>query len=368
MLQIRDIAVHSLTEFIESEEFRRMEHIPISPRRALSHSKNPCATPDDKVLFLAYEDGRFAGYLGALPDVFYTPGCSHKVAWLSCMWVDPAMRRHGIAFKLLQHAFEVWESNLLISNFIPKSKAAFDKTGLFQPFKDRKGLRGYLRFDGARIMITKKPVLQKISWLLKTIDGILNVLNEARFLFRRNIQTDLHAESLSFLDEATIHFIAKHNQHHLTRKNQDHFSWIRSYPWVIEEPYPDKDAIRYDFSSSDKRFRQYFVTLSNTAGSPVAFLMLSLRGNHLKTPFAYIESGNEGKVLRYLYAYMIQQKVRTFTTYHPELVHTLKTSHNPFILTRTVSMESIITPGLLAKLGNTDDYYLQDGDGDAAFT
>src|SRR5512137_1646585 len=125
MLQIRDITIGNLSEFIESEEFQRMDHIPVHPRRGISQIKNPHASPHDIVMFLAYEDGRFVGYLGALPDVFYVAGSSFKVAWLSCMWVDPEMRRLGIAGKLLHHACEAWESRLLISNFIPKSKAAF---------------------------------------------------------------------------------------------------------------------------------------------------------------------------------------------------------------------------------------------------
>jgi hypothetical protein len=203
---------------------------------------------------------------------------------------------------------------------------------------------------------------------LKSADAILNRFNDIRLSVRRNLQTGLHADFLSDLDEATARFISSHNQFHLTRKGKEHFDWIRSFPWVIEEPYPDRDALRYDFSSSDTRFRQYFVTLSNRDGAPSAFLMLSLRGNHLKTPFVYIEKGNEENILRFLYEFMIRNKVRTFTTYHRELVSAVKAGRNPFILTRKVTMESIITPGLNAKLGNTGNYYLQDGDGDAAFT
>lgn len=368
MLQIRDITIRNLAGFIESDEFQTMEHIPISPRRALSQGKNPHASPDDRILFLAYEDGRFAGYLGALPDVFLVSGTSHKVAWLSCMWVDPELRRLGIAGKLLHHANEVWESGLLISNFIPKSKAAFDKTQLFVPFKELKGIRGYLRFDIAQIMVTKKPSLHKISWLMKSVDALLNMGNEFRILFRRNLQTALRVNWLADIDEVTSRFISIHNQFHLTRKGKEHFDWIRSSPWIIEEPYPDRDALRYDFSSSDTRFRQYCISLSDTDGTTAAFLMLSLRGNHLKTPFVFCEKGKEEHILRFLYGFMIRNKVRTFTTFHPELVSAVKTGRNPFLHTRRVTLETIITPGLKTKLGNTGSYYLQDGDGDAAFT
>ena len=368
MLQIRDITIRNLAGFMESDEFQRMEHIPISPPRGFSQGKNPHASPDDRVLFLAYEDDRFIGYLGALPDVFYVAGSPFKVAWLSCMWVDPEMRRHGIAGKLLHHANEVWKSSLMISNFIPKSKAAFDKTGLFEPFMESKGIRGYIRFDIAQILITKKPSLQKTAWLLKSLDVLLNIGNEIRLIFWRTLQTGLRVRLLDELDEVTSRFISTHNQFHLTRKGKEHFEWMKSAPWIIEEPYPGRDALRYDFSSSDKRFRQYWFTLSNTDGTPAAFLMLSLRGNHLKTPFVYFEKGNEANILRFLYAFMIRNRVRTFTTYHPALVSAVKTGRNPFLLTRKVTMESIITPGLKVKLGNTGNYYLQDGDGDAAFT
>jgi len=184
----------------------------------------------------------------------------------------------------------------------------------------------------------------------------------------QSLQTGLRVNWLDDLDEGTSRFISTHNQFHLTRKGKAHFEWIRSAPWIIEEPYPGRDALRYDFSSSDKHFRQYRLTLSNTDGTPAAFLMLSLRGNHLKTPFVYFEKGKEEHILRFLYAFMIRNKVRTFTTCHPELVSAIKTGRNPFLHTRKVTMESIITPVLKAKLGNTGNYYLQDGDGDAAFT
>jgi hypothetical protein len=284
------------------------------------------------------------------------------------MWIDPEMRRLGIASKLLHHANAVWDSNLLISNFIPKSKAAFDKTRLFESFKELKGIRGYIRFDMAHIMITKKPSLQKISWLLKSVDAVLNTFNEIRLIFWRNLHTALHIHYLTDLDVETARFISAHNQFHITRKAKEHFDWIRSAPWIVEEPYPDRDALRYDFSSSDTCFKQYFITLSNRDGAPAAFLMLSLRAHHLKTPFVYSEKGNERNILRFLYAFMIRNKVRTFTTCHPELVSAVKAGRNPFILTRKVTLESIITPRLKEKLGDTGNYYLQDGDGDAAFT
>jgi GNAT superfamily N-acetyltransferase len=368
MLQIRDITIGGLSEFIESEEFRQMEHIPISPQRALSHSKNPNASADDKILFLIYDDGRFIGYLGALPDVFHLALESHKVAWLSCMWVDPEWRRHGIAHKLLMHANDAWESNLLISNFIPKSKAVFDKTGLFEHFKNLEGIRGYIRFNIAEILVAKKPVLQKVSGILKLTDSGLNIFNEFRLYFWKRTGNILHPEFLTGFDAETEKFLLGHNQQHITLKSTIDFRWIKEYPWVIESSKPDRDSLRYDFSSSDKRFRQHFLILSNANGSPVAFLMLSLRGNHLKTPFAYIENGYEKDILRFLYAYMTRQGIRTFTTYHPALVSHVKGGRHPFILTRRLDMESIITPRLKEKLGNTDHYYLQDGDGDGAFT
>jgi len=367
-MRIRDITISDLPDFIGSAEFRLLEHIPISPQRAISHFNNPRAAGDDKVLFLAYDEDRFIGFLGALPDNFFISGRQYKLAWLSCMWVDIAWRRQGIAYKLLEHAHKAWNSNLLISNFIPRSKAAFDKTGLFVHFKDLPGVRGYLRFDLSTILVAKKPFLQKISWLLTFTDGVLNLFNEVRLLCRRNSISKLQYRYFSSMDDEAEEFLIKHNAYHLTLKNRNDYNWISAYPWIIKAPHPDLDAMRYAFSSTDKHFRQYFLMLYDQQHSPMAFLMLTIRGKHLKTPFVFMEKDREKEILRFLYSFMIRERISTFTTCHPALSTGIRRFRHPFIHTRSLHMESVITATLKSLLGDTAAYYLQDGDGDAAFT
>ena len=160
MISIRDITIAQLKSYIDSGEFKKMVEIPISRHRAISHYNNPLAKPDDKILFLAYEDTIFVGYLGAMPDELKMAYKSIRVAWLSCMWVDSSQRGKGIAPMLLTHAHKTWKGNLLITNFIPLAKRAYDKTGLFTEFKTLPGIRGYLRFNLAEILAAKKEVLR----------------------------------------------------------------------------------------------------------------------------------------------------------------------------------------------------------------
>ena len=209
MIRIKELKVCQLEEYINSDEYKNLENIPISPQRALSGIYNPYGDKGDKVLFLAYDDDKFIGYLGALSDVLKINGKSSKVAWLSCMWVDNNYRRQGISVMLMQHANKIWNSNLLITNYIPLSKSAFDKTGIFTDFRSLPGIRGYLRFNLAEIIISKRPGLRRMKWLISLFDITANVLNEFRLLFWRAAfeANNIKIQYLREIDDETDSFI-----------------------------------------------------------------------------------------------------------------------------------------------------------------
>lgn len=369
MIRIRDITIAELKSFIESPEYKSMAEIPISRHRAISHFKNPLAKADDKILFLAYEDDKFVGYLGAMPDELLFNSNIIRVAWLSCMWVDSSQRGKGIAPILLSHAHKSWDGNLLITNFIPLAKRAYDKTGLYTEFKNLPGVRGYLRFNLAEIFAAKKPVFQKFRWLLKTVDGGLNIINEVRLLRWKfkYILKDISFEYVNNIDDEILELIKRQSLKHLTPKNYENFHWLMQFPWILNAPFSDRNSKRYSFSSVKPDFRQYFIKIYSSDSKLIAFIVLTIRDSLLKTPYLYFEEKNIQPVMKLIYAHALHSKVKTITTYHPLISSYILASTNPFILRRKMNFRILISKNLKEKLANTHDYYFMEGDGDAAF-
>ncbi len=369
MISIRDITIEELKSFIDSEEFKKMDEIPISRHRAVSHYNNPLARASDKILFLAYEDTKFIGYLGAMPDELVVTNKTIKVAWLSCMWVDSSQRGKGIAPKLLTHAHKSWEGNLLITNFIPLAKRAYDKTGLFTEYKNLQGVRGYLRFNLADILAAKKRVFRKLKWLFKIIDAGLNPFNEVRLLFwkYKNRVDNSRFEYVHDMDDEILELLERHSKHHLTPKNKGMFQWIMHYPWILQTPFGDMTSNKYAFSSVRKDFNQYYLKIFDADHKFIAFLVLTTRDSHLKTPYIYVDEKDIPDVAKVIFAHALKLGIKTITTFHPLLSKKILSSRNPFILSRKMIFRILISKVLKEKLGNTEDYYFSEGDGDATF-
>ena len=369
MVTIKDLKISQLNEYINSDEYKNLKDIPISPQRALSNINNPKGDKDDKVLFLAYDDDKFIGYLGAISDIFNVDNKTYKVAWLSCMWVDHEYRRQGIAVKLLNHANIIWNSNLLITNYIPSSGKTFEKTGIFTEFKSLPGIRGYLRFNLAEIIILKKPELKYFKWLISLFDFAANIINEVRLLFWKasaNI-SKINIEYLHEIDDETNMFIRERNNYNFSPRDKAFFDWIKKYPWVLNTPFEDYTSRRYEFSAVSKNFNQLFLKVMNSKNQIVAFIMLTYHGSHLKTPYLYFDDNNAGIVRKIIYGHLLNSKVKTFTTYHPGLVKAIKSKRNPFISVRKMYLKSIISKDLLQKITDAEKYTLMEGDGDCAF-
>ncbi len=369
MIKIRDITIGGLRDFIESPEYKQMPVIPITRHRGVSHIHNPMAGSDDKILFLAYDDNRFVGYLGAMPDELVTGDARMKVAWLSCMWVDSSQRGKGIAPMLLTHAHQSWNGNLLITNFIPVAKKAYDKTGLFTEFKSLPGARGYLRFNFAGILIAKKPGLKRIKWLLKTIDLSLNILNEIRLL---RWHSKYHLKNINFeyvnsIDDETMKSIADKSKLHLSPKNRESLEWLIRFPWILNAPIEDLNSRRYAFSACMKDFNQHYIKLYDSSFNLIAFMILTYREAHLKTPYIFCDKADAQQVLKLIYAHALKLGIRTVSTFHPLLSEAVLSSANPFILRRKMNYRILISKELKKKLDHTDDLIFQEGDGDAAF-
>lgn len=365
-MQIRRLNKKELKKFIDSDEFHSMPVIPITKHRALSHLSNPSASDDDVLLLLAFEDNRMVGYLGILPDFLYDREAKFKIGWLSAMWVDPMMRRKGIAGKLIREALDAWNNQVLVADWLPHTFGVYQKSGAFTEFV-REGIQANLRFN-LREAMAPTTLFSRI--ILRGADGVLNVLNCLN-LYCRNpvLRNDYPSyETSDRIDDECAEFITRWETFRMFRRSAKDLEWILNHPWVLERspeyPTPDK---RYHFSSVCNEFRNETIKIRNSRNEMIAFLILTVRNKSLQIPYLYYHPDQIESIARFIYRYMFDNKIKGIKLFDTGLSDYILTNRTPFISKQKMKRPYIITKGLAEKL--TDNgRIIQDGDGELAFT
>jgi len=367
-MEIRRLNKKELEQFIDSDEFHSMPVIPITKHKALSYLSNPRASDDDILLLLALEDNRMVGYLSILADFLYDRDTVYKVGWLSAFWVDPSMRRKGIAGKLLSEALDAWNNHILVGDWVPNSFGVYQKSGAFiDPFT-REGIQANLRFNLRGKLPFKKTFFVKL--ILITADGVLNVFNSLRLYCHRLGYRNAYppCEKTDTIDDESANFMSQWKDSEMFRRTEKDLNWILNYPWVLEKspeyPTPEK---RFHFSSVCKEFRNEVIKLRNSQNEMVALLMLTIRNKSLQIPYLYYHPDQVETVARFIYRYMYDKKIRGVTLFDTRLSEFILRNRTPFISKRKVKRPYIITKNLAEKL--TDNgRIIQDGDGELVFT
>lgn len=371
-MEIKRLNLKELKEYIESEEYKTSEDIPISRHRALSYINHPDAQPTDIVLCLAYIDKKLMGYLGILPGYLKLFGTIKKAGWLSCLWVSPKARGKGIAKSLVKEALEAWDYKVLATEFTPEAKNLYERSGEFKELYTAVGVRGFLRFNLHELLPNKFPKLQGFKNILKAVDYTGNALVNMGLLFSgKKTNNNYKIEYLSYLDDEASAYIDSWQRTELLCRNAEELNWITRYPWVLNACMEDKNAKRYYFTSIAKRFNLLNIKLLDENEQIIAFIMLSIRNNTLKVPYCYVDEKNADKVLEVIYMHMHKMKLSTFTTYHPLLTKYLYKTNTPFIYKKEIRRTYLTTHSLKDELENFNTQsklYFQDGDGDCAFT
>jgi GNAT superfamily N-acetyltransferase len=363
-MEIRTFTTGTILEFVSSEQFSKLEHIPISAHRALSYAHNPRSEASDKILFVAFENGQVAGYLGALPEKLFYRDDWTRMTWLSCFWIDPAYRGKGISKELFDRALHEYGDTAMITNMKPGTLKIYERTGYFHPPVTVTGIRGYLRFCFAEILPPRGGFYKRIKPLLQVYDFSLNLINAIRLVFYPGYRLDpsLRVEYVDSIGPETEAFINQCNRRYLNRRGKPDLDWIRRYPWVLEQEEND-DSRRYYFSSVSKRFLYQQVELRDSADTVKAFLMVSVRNNHLTVPYVFFAEGMVTNVVKILFNIMLDYQLNMITVFHPELSSGIRETPSPFLFKKKV-----LRPYFLPKTLDLPDPAFQDGDGDCAFT
>src|ERR1035438_2521134 len=168
-MEISYYTVNTINDLVASDRFPNLKYIPVTKHRALSHSLNPRASGEDKILFIAWENDEVAGYIGVLPDRIVQENRWEKTGWLSCFWVDPEYRGKKISSALFSKVMEAWDNKILITNMATGTINFYLRTDLFRPPLYKSGIRGYLKFNLAAILPPKKSIFRKIVPFLQLL-------------------------------------------------------------------------------------------------------------------------------------------------------------------------------------------------------
>ena len=363
-MEIKTYTTGNILDFVESESFSRLKHLPISRHRALSYAHNPRSESSDEILWVAWENDEVAGYLGALPEKIFYGGEWKRMTWLSCFWIDPQFRGKGISKQLFDVAMHSYGDTAMITNMKPGTLKIYERTGYFHPPFVKYGMRGYLRFNFAEILPPRGGLFSRIKGILQVVDFSLNFFNSIRLLFfpGYKMDPDKQFDYVEGISSEAEDLINQCNDKYLNRRGKPEFEWIQNYPWVLEQE-EDKESRRYYFSSVSKRFFYQNIEFRNNNGKVIAFVMLSIRNNHLTVPYAFFKEGCESILIKFLFNTMLDYQLNMITIFHPVLIEELKKVRSPFIFRKKV-----IRPYFIPKTLDLPGLYFQDGDGDCVFT
>ena len=367
-MQIKTYDALELFELLKSEDFSKMQIVPISTHRADSHILNPRQQKGDVLMIIAYEGADMVGYLGVFADDIYnTKRDKFHCGWLSCMWVNPALRGQGIAKRLLQTAFEKWNNHILVTEFTPEAKALYDRSANFTHLRTNEGLRCYMRSCLHEVLPMKNEKLKPFVKLLKAIDTVANMPVEWLQTFRfKKLETTLLFELISEVDEALNDFILTKQTTSFECRAALEFDWIKRNPWLIVSA-PTAESAKYHFSSVANSFENR--TLKILDGKTIkGYLHITIRDGHIKVPYAYYDADIVDDISRYLYQTAYIERATLLTVFNQRIVTSLKQLPLPFIYKRPMKRNYIITKALDEHFDDKELLDIQDGDADAVFT
>jgi GNAT superfamily N-acetyltransferase len=357
-MRIEKYTPERLKEFLESDMYRDMPYIPVSRHRAESWLQNPRLEPDDIIMYLGFEGEDMIAYRGILPDRHGEV----RFGWLSGIWVRPDHRRMGMASRLIMEAYEDWGHRLMVTNYAPEAGAVFDKSGHFELYFARPGMRYYQRSNLSVLLGNRRTLYRRSRPLLDLTDAVLNNLQDLRIRMHRETPGKLIVEEKPIMDFDAVDFLQKHKGTGFSLRGMEEFYWITSYPWIITGPGKDE---RYFFSSVAPAFKNICLTLREEDGSIRGFLWIVVNGEKMSLPYAVLRPGKGIDISPVLRKYMQTHRVAYLTSYQGRINETFQPG--PLLNRRRMIQKYFATMDLMKHLPDPGSVVFQDGDGDVVF-
>lgn len=359
--EIRKIRLRELKVFTESELFRQLSHIPITPSRAKSYLENPHGKPDDAVLLLAFSESELIGFRSLFAGEIQTEEGKIRFGWCSGNWVHDAFRRKGISKMLLEEAYADWSGKLMFTNYAPESEKLYLKTGWFSPVHQFNGVRAYL-FPRTVKLLALARKNKFYHALFSLVDLCIAGFSGLRVKFLRHLKdTDIQFEIAGNPDKETFSFAEEFRNNFAFQQGEKTLKWIFNHPWISEENREVAD--KYPFSSCSGAFRYQTIKIRQRNDWRGVFIF-SVRDGHLKTLFFWNINGLEKEVATFLKWYCVNQKTEMLTIYHSGVAQFLLKQPFPFLRVKKYGQKIYST----FPVQGTGKLKFQDGDGDVVFT
>ena len=315
MISIKRVPVSDLNALVSSPDYYSWEVIPISRHRAKSYINNPRSLSSDIVLYMAYLDDKLVGYRTVMPDTLFVNDEAIKVGWLSGNWVDPSLRRKGIASSLFNAAYVDWDGNLLFTNYALESKAVYDKTNNFSKVTSLNGTRTYIRPCLTRILTSRGKFFKILKPLWLVIDLVLKVLNPLPLLARCIQVKGVKYEYLKNPDDDIVNLLSKQMPISPSQRGGSELKWIFNHPWLVSATLGDRIGEKYFFSSSPKKFESLLVKVFRD-GNLLGFILMNNTNGFLTTPYIVYSNSEEKTFAKVLLKHAVAIQCQRVTTYH----------------------------------------------------
>lgn len=361
-MEIREITVGALPDFIQSREYKSLHPKPITPHRAISQFKNPHAEKDDVALVFVATNDTLLAFAGLLPHKI--SGSEERVFSNSGWWVHPEYgRKFGLP--VLLHALRICRQRMFVTDATAHTQSILEKTGLFTFFPPVKGSRFFLRFYSGEWLLKNKKK-RFLSYPFSVFDKILNALISLRVssLLKRHLPEKYSINSRITIGDNLAEFVKQHSGDSFLLQDSAKLNWIVENPWVT---YNKKDPeFSYPFTYRVENFSQEFLEVKK-GPETVALLLLSVRDNHASVPFIYYKEGVLNDVAHVLWAHLARIKSTSLVVFYPHLRNALgKTGKMWWFrknITRFAGYSKELDPIFAEK-----NFSFQDGEGDVVFT
>lgn len=336
--ELRTYTVEALEKMIESGDFWRIEaeNIPITRYRARAHSTNPRANAHDLALVTMYDGDRLIGYLGVMPGTLFLANAPVKIGWLTCWWTHPDYGGKGVGQSILDRIAADYNGHIGCSEF----------TDLGQMAAERSGKLWKCPIAGRKYSLANQTMLE--DWVQTQAVPDLEYINE--------------------IDEEAAAFIANHQSNELCKRGVQELNWMLRHPWVISAPFEDRSKQRLFFSSTAKRFFYQAFKVYAKSGALIGVVILRIRDQQMTVPYLYVTSEQEShtEVAQSIAMHAAAHHIDALKVYHPVLIEALERSSLPKTGVETITKNAFF--GHIYDREMIESRFIQDGDGDNAFT
>lgn len=365
-IRIEKKTIRELAALVDSGWLDRMTVLPISSLRAQSYINNPCADPEDTVLYLGYLDDALVAYRTVLVDRLTHGEGTTKFAWHSGTWVREDCRRRGYSTMLQQEIERDWANKLCYTNYAPAAKLLMDRTGNYVCWQTLEGQRFYRRFCMAEILPARHPIFQKIKGLLKGLDWLLNLVNDLRI--QKSHHQDIPGVTRILAPDAKdLAFIQKCQSNASMRNEPAIWAWIYAYPWADQSAKSRDEQSRYYFTVWRPDFQQSIYRFTNEAGEITGIIMLLIKDRKMKITYAFFEVVETEKITACLKKAMAKGRVDTVTCFDSVLNNILASIRPQFWYHKPQIHKIFMHKKWHSTLDNPQSIPVRYGDGDVVF-